>query len=425
VSEFSRFELASGVNLHVWHEPKFKTISTRLLSSQRLRPVSVSYNALLPRVLRRGTQSYPSMRRISAELEQLYGSRLVTDVAKIGGMQVMVFGLDCVSGSFVGEAASLYPRALGLLDEVVHRPCISGGAFRSEFVEQEKDALSKQIRAMVNDKTQYSLLRCIEEMYSGEPYGLHQLGSLDEVRDISADTLFAHYEHVRMAPVDVLVAGNIHEEHAISSIQEAFELPERTVPADDDASPRPEPREVRQISEHQPVAQAKLSMGFRTFAAYPNDSVYPTMLFEGILGGFPHSKLFINVREKHSLAYYAQSILDPSQGAMFVIAGIEPTQYQRASEIILQQVELIRQGEFTQFEMEATRSALVNRLKSSLDSCSAVMGAYYEQMLSGEPKSVQDRLERLNAVTRQQIVEAAQRTVLDTVHLLSPAGGVN
>lgn len=385
----------------------------------------VSKNALFPRVLRRGTSTYPDMRKISQRLEELYGSRLLTDVSKVGEYQIVVFGVDMVAGQFVGIGDSLMTDGLRLLNEVITSPVASAGQFDEGVVEQEKDALTKQIRAIINDKAQYSVVLLIEEMFRGEPYGIHPLGKIEHIKGLCPRDLYAHYStFVRDAPVDIFAVGNFDAPTLLRHVSDLLHLePRDTNGRRQKTQSRESPREPREIVERQPVSQAKLTMGFRTNTMLPDDEVYPMMMFEGILGGFPHSKLFLNVREKHGLAYYAHTTLDNSRGVMLIVAGIDESKYEQARQIIAQQIDLMKKGEFTDFEIDTTRRGLVNRMRSCEDSTSALIGMWYEQVLSGKPIRVDQRIDQILGVTKQQIVQAAERVQLDTTYFLAPRGG--
>jgi predicted Zn-dependent peptidase len=422
-SEFLEFDLGIGGRLYVNPTGKFKTISIRVLMQQRLRPVAVSLGALVPRVLKRGSREYPTMRSLATRLEELYGSRMTIEATKIGDRQVTMFGLDVPAPSIVGEDNALLEQAVRLLSGVITSPALSGGVFDERLVEQEKGAQERHIRSIVNDRTQYALLRCVESMFEGEPFGLSAMGRVEEVRAITPSALHEHYAGlVSKAPVHVFVVGPVDPGATRETLETNLNLPEREAGSITSCLAQPLDREPRQVEERLPLEQAKLVMGFRTHTGLASRGILPVMVFEGILGGYPHSKLFSNVRERRGLCYFIQSVLDNSKGLLFIIAGTGPDETREVQEVALDQVDAIRRGEFSDFEFDATKRALSHRIRSSADSPLSQTAVHYEYLLAGKDTSLADRLDKLASVTRDHVAEAAARVQLDTVYTLSCGG---
>lgn len=422
-TDFLEFTLGHGAHLYANPTDKFKTVSIRVLLQQELRPVATSLGALVPRVLRRGTREFPSMRRISVRLEELYGSRLTSEVTKMGDRQVTMFGLDMPSPELVGETGALLQHGVQLLAGLITSPALSNGVFDERFVEQEKSTQVKHIQAIINDRTQYAFMRCVEEMFRGEPFGLSALGKVEELQAATPGALYEHYVRLLdQAPVHMFVVGPVDPDAVRHMLEDNLGLPERRPePVASSLAPRLE-RPTRNVDESLPIEQAKLVMGFRTHTGLASEDAHSMMVFEGLLGGYPHSKLFINVREKRSLVYFIQSVLDINKGLMFILAGTGPDKTREVQEVSEEQIDAIRRGQFSDFEFDATKQALSHRIRSSADSPHAQIGVQYEYLLAGKTTCVADRLERLESVTRGQVMEAAARVELDTVYTLSCGG---
>jgi len=424
-TDFQELDLRPGARLYVNPTDKFKTLSIRVMLQQELRPVATSLGALVPRVLRRGTSELPSMRLISQRLEELYGSRLTAEVSKVGDRQVLMLGLDMPSPALLGEGDDLLRQGVRLLSSVITSPVLSGGTFDERLVEREKDTLITHIESIVNDRTQYALMRCVEEMFKGEPFGLFELGKVDELRAVTPSVLYDHYRTlVGTAPVHAFVVGPVDPDTVHRMLKESLDLPPRdSRQVSSELAPALN-RELRTIHERFPIEQSRLVMGFRTHTGLTSESLYSAMVFEGILGGYPHSKLFMNVREKRSLVYYIQSILDSNKGLMFIVAGTSHEKIHDVQEVAGEQIDAIRQGKFNDFEFDATKQAISHRIRSSADSPHVQIGLEYEHLLAGRKTSVAERLGRLEAVDRDQVMQAATRVELDTVYTLSKGGGV-
>ncbi len=411
--------------MRVFHTPssKFKTVTIRVYLHAPLRADMVTWTALVPHVLARGTRALPTLGDLARRCEELYGASLGAGVAKIGESQSLYVGVDAVEDRFLPEAARAVAGSVGLLRELLLEPARdAGGLLRGDVVAQEKENLAHRIQALINDKIRYAGMRLIEEMYRGEPFGLHAYGRLEDLPQVDAAAVTARYEDlIAHAPADVFAVGGdpaLGDElaAAFGHLGGAGAIP---APA-----PGQAPAEVRRVTETQPVDQGKLNLGYRTPVTLGSPRHGAMMMYSGILGGFPHSKLFRNVREKASLAYYASSRYESLKGLLLVAAGIEPERRDEALRIIEQQVEDMAAGRISREEFDQTRSGLRNRLRSAEDSPGAMIDVAAEESMVGAPRTLEERLAAIDAVTDADVAAVARDVRLDTVYFLtSPQDG--
>jgi len=167
------------------------------------------------------------------------------------------------------------------------------------------------------------------------------------------------------------------------------------------------------------VSQGKLSLGFRTGTA-PNDNDYYSLLvYNGILGGGIHSKLFQNVREKASLAYYAFSRLEKFKGLMVISSGIEIQNRKMAEDIIMDQLKEIENGNITDYEYSSTLKAIETGIKSLKDSQLHIVDFYLSQVVGGTEDTLDGIIGKIKKVTRQDVIDISKRIKLDTVYFLT------
>ncbi|MGI6308984.1 MAG: EF-P 5-aminopentanol modification-associated protein YfmF, partial [Dethiobacteria bacterium] len=348
----------------------------------------------------------------------------VADVIKKGERQILSFSLEVINDKFTpGE--KLLQQGLSILRDVIGDPLLENGGFQKDYVQQEKDQLAKEIQGLVNDKVSYALERCIQEMCSRERFGVYKYGSVEELQPVSAEGLYTYYQSIlRENPLDIFVVGEIDPERTFSLIQEIFnftradklvELPPVEVERI--------PAEVAYREERLPVNQGKLTLGYRTNISYQDEEYIDLLFYNAILGGFPHSKLFQNVREKASLAYYVFSRLEKHKGIQLIGSGIEVPNYQQALEIILQQVELIKKGQISREEMENTRRALINRFRIVGDSPYSMVGFYIDGLIGKRSEEVEHFIRRIEGIKEEDIVAVAHKVYLDTIYFLRSADG--
>ncbi|GGJ56430.1 putative Zn-dependent peptidase [Anoxybacillus voinovskiensis] len=414
-----------GFRVHLLPTDKYKTTTLVLKLKAPLAKETVTMRALLPYVWQSGTATYPTMKALRTYLDDLYGATLNVDLMKKGEYHVMTIRLDVANEKFLSEQTSLLHHAISLLSDIVLRPALENGRFVSQIVEQEKRALKQRIQSVYDDKMRYANLRLVEEMCQNEPYALHVHGRLEDVEAITPENLFAYYKNVLQEDeIDLYVIGDIEEMRTLEMIRSHFSFPSRSAQTVASVTTqRKTVNDVRQVVEKQDVKQGKLNIGYRTHITYEDDDYYALQQFNGIFGGFSHSKLFINVREKASLAYYAASRLESHKGLLMVMTGIEPANYEKALHIIHEQMKAMKQGDFTDEEMAQTKAVIRNQLLETLDTPRGLVEVLYHNVISARKRPVEEWLAKIEDVSREDVIRVAEKVELDTIYFLTGMEG--
>ncbi|SDC43543.1 EF-P 5-aminopentanol modification-associated protein YfmF [Shouchella lonarensis] len=412
-----------GVQLHLWQTDKFKTISCILMIKSPLSVDTVTARALIPHILQRGTKQHPNRMALKRKLDDMYGAVLATDVQKKGEQHVITFRIDVASERFLSDQITLFQEALALLHEVLTEPNQEDGVFSQAIVEQEKRALKQRIQSVYDDKMRYANVRITEEMFSEELYRLPAYGREEDLATLTSENIYDVYKqmlaHDRM---DLFIVGSFDETAAKTTVSKLFGA-ERSIQAQQAASaPSPSVVQEKVVRDEQKVKQGKLHMGYRTYTTFADDDYEAAQVANGIFGGFPSSKLFINVREKESLAYYAASRLESHKGVLMVMSGIEFDKYDRAVEIIKAQVTAMKQGDFTEKDIAQAKSMLLNQLWEAVDTARGFVELSYHEVVANARRSLLDRAEAIKQVTKEDIVQAANKWELDTIYFLTGAG---
>ncbi|MBT9166957.1 MAG: Antilisterial bacteriocin subtilosin biosynthesis protein AlbE [Syntrophomonadaceae bacterium] len=421
---YMRSRLANGINLFIHPTVKFKTILVQLIFHRALREVDVTESSLLPSVLQRGSVNYPNRMAIAHRLEELYGTDLISGVTKKGERQMVTFALDLVHDQYLPGESSLLEKALEVLSDVVTNPVLDGESFKDDYVTQEKEQHEKLIKGLINDKIAYSVERCLQHMCENEPFGVFKYGSVERLKAIDGATLYRYYRRfLRESPADLHISGDLDVAEVSALVQQVFGFERGVEEAIAATTARKNIGDVRYVKEELDVSQGKLVLGYRTGVTYADDDYFPLLVCNGILGSFPHSKLFQNVREKASLAYYTYSRLEKHKGLMFISSGIEVDNYERALEIITRQLSDMTRGDFTKEDLENTRSSLKNQFLVEEDSQSLVVNRVLDEMLVGREENTTELLKRLDAVSREDVARVSANVCLDTVYFLTKRGG--
>lgn len=419
-SEFVTRQLRPGLAVHALETENFKTTTVHVYLHQPLRAETATANALLSQVLPRGCEGFPTTLEIARHLQRLYGAELGADIVKKGERQLLQFTLDLPADRFLPGEGNLFRRGLDVLAAVITRPVREGGLLRRAYVEQERENLRRRIEGLINDKRAYAVARCFQEMCRNEPFGVYKYGRVEDLGALDAEALTRRYEEVlRTSPIDVFVVGAMRPDEAAEAVLNALAIPDHA-PVQPPATLVARPVEaVHQVEERQDVNQGKLSLGLRTQTGRGDPDYDALLVANSILGGGAHGKLFQNVREKASLAYYAFSQLESHKGVMVISSGIEFAKYEQALAIIQEQLADLRAGQITEQEWSASLNSLTLDLRTSDDRPGAKIGLHLDGLIAGRPQTTAERLESLRAVTREDAVAAARKVELDTIYFLN------
>ncbi len=416
-------ELLPGVRLTAVHTKKFKS---NLLGVTLLAPLdeaTASANALIPAVLRRGSRMHPDMESLSAALDELYGGVIEPVVRKKGETQCVGLIGSFLDDSFAPGGEKLLEPAAALLGEILLHPAMEDHQFRGDYTLGERANLIDRIRAQINDKRQYSILRITELMCQQEPYGIDRYGTESTADKIGPKALWDRYHALlATAPVELYYCGSAPFDRVEGAFLSALQALPRSV-----SRPMPGCRVIpsaqeqpRYFEDRLDVTQGKLAMGFRTGGIHASSEQLPALLvFNAVFGGTTTSKLFMNVRERLLLCYFASSMLEKQKGLMLVSSGIEFDKYEKAKGEILAQLAACRDGAIEPIELEGARRSVVSSLRASLDSQGRLEDFFMGQAAAGLAEGPAELADRVAMVTKEQVVAVAAGMDLDAIYFLN------
>ena len=418
----TNIRLAPQVTLRAMQTDKFKT---GCFSINFVRPhcaETAAEDALLPSVLLRATERYPDISSISAQLDELYGATFGTLVRRKGEIKLTGFYADFIEDDFLPAGDEVFAPMVDFAREVLFRPFTENGCFCPRFVEGEKQNLINAIESSLNDKRTYATTRLLREMCADEAYGVPRLGTVPAVRCITAQSLWAHYQTVlATSRVEIFYAGRRSPEDAAAVFSRLFagRTAVEAVPVGT-AVVRAALHTPHEVEETLDVLQGKLVLGLRT-GITGSDEDYPALsLLNAVLGAGMTSKLFVNVREKRSLCYYASSSIEKYKGIMLISSGISAERRAEAQMAILAELDACRRGEITETELESARRQLLSALRASMDAPAQLDDFYLGLALCGG-EDIPALMEKVTALTVPELAAAAQKLSLDTVYFLKGA----
>ncbi len=418
MSNIQRIRLGDGVWFSDVRDSRFKTMK---ISANLIVPLSAenaAANALICGVLSRSCKAYPDFTALSKKLSFLYGAELNASVRKAGDNQVLTLSASGLDDRYTLDGESVARELSLLLCGVIFEPNLQGDAFVPGEVEQERRQLLDLIDSECNDKRIYANAQLVSRMCAGEVFGMKRYGTAETIRAATPQSLYAAWRQLlKTAVFEIMYIGDSAPDRAVEVFRQAFEGIDRA-PVTAQTEVIRAAAQPQHFTEEMDVVQSKLVMGFRAGTALPDREIYATMLMCAILGGTANSKLFCNVREKQSLCYYCGSRYDKMKGIVFIDSGVEGENIEKLEAGVLHEIEDMKNGVITDFEIEATKMAVINAYHTSDDTVSGIESWYAAQLFDDSWKSIEEMAALINGVTKEEIVAAANRLTLDTVYVL-------
>ena len=419
--EYKQIEIKKGIKLHTIKTEKFKTNLIAIMLTTKLDRKNVTKNALIPAVLRRGTKNLITQEEINKKLEEMYGASLDCGLDKTGDNQVLKFYIETVNDEFLPqEAENMLKISLEKIFEFVFNPYLENGCFKKEYVEQEKENIKQIIDGKIDNKARYSLDRCIEEMYKDQPYGLYKYGYVEDMKDINEKNLYEYYQNlINECKIDIFVSGIIDEEteNIINNNENIIKLKDREPQYNEPEIKAKKSEKENDVQDSLDVTQGKLIIGMDL--DIDDDNLrFEVMIYNSIFGGSANSKLFQNVREKASLAYTASSSYYRFKNNIFINCGIEIKNYEKALEIIKQQIEDMKKGDFTDEEVENAKKGIIASIKTIDDEQDTEITYFFSQELSKSKCNIEQYMQRISEVTKDKVVDVANKVSVNTVYFL-------
>lgn len=412
-----------GYTLHIVDDKKFKTIHFTAKFRAPLSRDTITKRALLPFVLQQGTAKYPTANQFRRALDNLYGATFSMDGTKKGEQHILTARMTLANQAYLSTDDNILQLGFDFFSDTLFNPKQENDQFDAKIVAKEKQTLTQKIASIADDKIHFANIRLVDEMCKDEPYQIHVHGYPEDIDAITEKNLAEYYQQIlNEDQLDFYVMGDFESVDVEQLIGDLFNRQVIKYENDPIITEDRSVQESKQIVEEQSIQQGKLHLGYRTHTRF-QDPDYPSLqVFNGIFGGFPSSKLFINVREKNSLAYYASSQFESHKGLLFIYSGIAPADFEQAKSIILDQMEAMRQGDFTDEQIEEAKRQIINQYKETLDDPFGMIEVMYNQKVGNSTRSVAQFIDAINQVNKDLIVKVANKLELDTIYFLTAKG---
>ena len=429
---------------------KFKTNEIAVFVTIKQTQENATKNALIPAVLRRGSANFQNQLEISKKLENMYGASFNCGVDKSGDYIILKFFIETINNEYSDSKENLAQEAFNLLTDIVFNPLVENDGFNINYVKQEKDNLAKIINSKKDDKANYAYQRCIEEMFKNNPYGIYKYGSLQDLEKINEKNLYGYYLNlIQNSQIFIYINGknansiNV-DENINNNFKIAFNNNSNEYNENDDLQEKNKNTEIENnknkdiednknieivdnknaeivalqpiniVKEKLDVTQGKLIIGLNA----PSENKYAVTMYNTILGGGANSKLFQNVREKESLAYYASSRYIRRKNAIIIRTGIELANYDKAVKVIKEQLEEMKKGNISDYELTSAKTLILASLKLIPESQEDIMAFDFDQDVFNENLTFEQYYKKIENITLKEIIDVANQVKINTIYYL-------
>lgn len=418
---FLTTEIAKGVSLHIRQTAQFKTVNFSIKWRAPLNEETAAQRTVLSNVLQHSNEKFPTSASYRSYLDDLFGTVLYFDTAKRGQEHTVLLNVETVNDQYLSHG-NVLNEVIDLIHEAIFKPNFENGVFKESIVNREKEMVIQRIQSIFDDKSRYAQKRLTEIIRPNSAASFSANGNIEAVKATTPQSLTKTYEDMLANDViDIYVVGDINIEEMTQQLKAAFPFADRD--AHQTTKEDTTPANVEPYTkETQEMKQGKLHIGYSTPVRF-GDKDFPIMqIFNGIFGGYAHSKLFMNVREKESLAYYASSSYASQYGLLFVVSGIEPANEEKARQLIAEQLKVMQNGEITDLELAQTKAMLINQLKEALDSPRGQIEIFDQYKALDEPFNLDTWTARWQAVSKEDVQKVAQDIKLEATYFLCGKG---
>lgn len=414
---FLTTKLAKGVSLHIRQTTQFKTVNFSIKWRAPLTVEAAAHRTVLSNVLQHSNERFTTSASYRSFLDDLFGTVLYFDTTKRGGEHTLLMNIETVNDQYLADS-NVLNEVLNMIHTAIFKPNFKDGSFVPSIVEREKEIVKQRIESIFDDKSRYAQQRLLKILSPNSNASTSAYGTTDAIDAITPQSLVDTYQSMLENDIiDIYVVGDVNVEEITAKLQEILPFTGREeVLKETEAAPIGKPQHY--TKEHQDMKQGKLHIGYTTPVLFGDEDFAKMQIFNGIFGGYAHSKLFMNVRERESLAYYASSSYSSHYGFVFVTSGIEPANEEKAIKLIDEQLVAMQKGEISDLELTQTKAMLINQLKEALDSARGQIDIFDQYKNLNEQFTIETWTDRWQAITKEDVKRMANQVEQQAIYFL-------
>lgn len=412
----NRRKIADGVYFSSITDKRYKKNLISVAFSTQLSEDTATENVIVPVLLTKCNSKLPTYKAFNNKMSRLYASGIGGTAGRQYDLQTISFGAYYLDDIYALSGEKMTGIMTDILIDCLTSPVTENGVFSEKFVELEKKTVIDNIETAINDKRSYAIERAMKTICKGEPASVCSYGTVEKAKLITPDSAYKAYRRMlETMPCEIICTGCSDFDGVAEKFAAAFEKIGRHDIENTTIALSPVKTQTEEVTERLTVNQSKLVLGFKSHS----DDDAALVLLQKIFGGTTSSKLFRNVREKMSLCYYCSAARNDLKGIMLVNSGVENENIEKTKEAVIDQLEEIKNGNFTNEDINFAEMAIKNDFKSVADSAGNVSNWYFDCIRKNDIVTPEDKLGRYLGVSKERIIAAAKSMVLDSVYVLT------
>jgi predicted Zn-dependent peptidase len=408
--------LKNNVDLKIIPTTKFKTLVLNIGFKGPYKQKDITGLYLLSKIMADSSKKYPKAELLARQQDYLYGTAIQVSSQLVGELSLFSLTISILDPKLISSKFKLLEKAIDLIVELIYRPNVVNGLFDQQLFETTKSNHMYRLKSLDNDKESVAAIRMKELVDDNHPYQQLSLGNLKDLSAITNQDLIKLYKELLDREIEIYVLGDVLAKNIVTTIEKKFKA--KAVNKKIKTIIPLKQTKVKKVIETRKFNQSHLSYLLTVNTLVGDKDYYPMIMFNAIFGRTPLSKLFRVVREKNSLCYSISSSYQVNYGFINVGAGIDAKNYKKADSLIRQQLTLMKQGSFTQEDINMNRNMLVTMIEHTYDQPVGLVNQLVTSDLIKADTIKQDYIDNLNKVTKAQIIKAAKKVEVKIEYLL-------
>ena len=416
-----RIELVKGVNLNIIPSKQFKTTRIFISFIKNIESKKeLAERALLANYLEMCSQNYPTQIDIARKLSQMYGASFGSSVDRRGNYQLINFSIDYIEGKYLVGNEDLFSEVIEFLKEIIFNPLKVGENknFDEETFTRQKNNTITYLKSIKEDKQAYAAAKLRKLYFNNEIQQVPSFGESEDVEKLTiSDLMDAYQKMLNTDRVEIMISGDVNTDEVVNKFS-VLPFKARDISQTSMSYTQEMKQEIVTQIDEEPLSQSKFDLAFRLPVVYRGDLHYAALVFNSLFGGSALSLLFTVVREKMSMAYYANSNFDPFRQLLVVQTGISYANKDKVQELILEQLERLKKGDFEDELLEQNKNNLISSYISRLDSQTSALLRAQSAALTGINVTIEEWLDNLQSVTKDDVMKVAKMVELQATYML-------
>jgi predicted Zn-dependent peptidase len=409
-------KLANKITLNLIPTTKFKTSVVNISFKGKFNPKELTGLNVLSKILSDSTQKYPKAEMLVKQMNYLFGTDININSQIVGKMSLFSVSATFLDPKLVASKFKLLHQVFELIHEMIYQPKLENGHFEQDTFDKLKTNHLYRLKALENDKESVASIRLKELVDGDHPFKYLSLGNLKDLESLTNHDLVKIYQNLLKRDIEIFVLGDVKNEEVKKLVSKYFKGNNQNLKIQTLVKLN-QTKSIKVIEQRQ-FNQSQLQYLLTTNTLVGTKDYYPMIMFNAIFGSTPLSKLFRVVREQYSLCYSIRSSYQSNYGLITVGAGIDAKNYQLTDRLIRKQLLEMKQGKFSQDDLDMNRKMLITIMEHTFDQPTSLVSHILTSSLIGADVKKELFIKNLKKVTKKDVLRVAKKVNLKIAYFL-------